>query len=68
MDGVSSTHAGEGEYIEGLGKPERDRPFGRIRRRWESSIKMDLRGIGWGCTNWIHMTQDRDKWRALRFP
>jgi hypothetical protein len=26
---------------------------------------MDLREIGWDGINWIHLTQDRDKWRAL---
>jgi hypothetical protein len=26
---------------------------------------MDLRGIGWGGTDWIDMAQDRDEWRAL---
>jgi hypothetical protein len=31
-----------------VGKPERKRPFGRPRRRWEDGIKMDLREIGWG--------------------
>jgi hypothetical protein len=29
-----------------VGKPEEKRPFGRPRRRWEDSIKMDLKGIG----------------------
>jgi hypothetical protein len=26
---------------------------------------MDLREIGWDDMDWIHMTQDRDHWRAL---
>jgi hypothetical protein len=29
---------------------------------------MDLREIGWGvcvCVKWIHLAQDRDRWRAL---
>ena len=26
-----------------VGKPDRKRPFGRPRRRWEDNIKMDLR-------------------------
>jgi hypothetical protein len=29
------------------------------------NIKMDLRDLGWGGMNWIHLTQDRDQWRAL---
>jgi hypothetical protein len=28
-------------------------------------ITMDLGEIGWGCVDWIGLTQDRDKWRAL---
>jgi hypothetical protein len=31
-----------------MGKPEVRKPFGRPRRRWEDSIRMDLRDIGWG--------------------
>jgi hypothetical protein len=31
-----------------VGKPERKRPVGRLRRRQEDSIRMDLREIGWG--------------------
>jgi hypothetical protein len=26
---------------------------------------MDLGEIGWGGVDWIGLTQDRDKWRAL---
>jgi hypothetical protein len=26
---------------------------------------MDVREIGWGGIQWIHMAQDRDQWRAL---
>jgi hypothetical protein len=36
-----------------LGKPERKRPLGRPRRRWEDNIKMDLQEGGGGCgTGW----------------
>jgi hypothetical protein len=32
-----------------VGKPERKRPIGRPRRRWEDYIKMDLQEVGvWG--------------------
>jgi hypothetical protein len=43
-----------------VGKPEVKRPFGRLRRRWEDNIKMDLREIGCSVTDWIHLAQDRD--------
>jgi hypothetical protein len=32
-----------------VGEPERKKPLGRPRRRWENEITMDLREIGWGC-------------------
>jgi hypothetical protein len=48
-----------------VGKPEGKRPLGRPRCRWVDNIKMDLLGIGWGGVDWIGVTQDRDKWRAL---
>jgi hypothetical protein len=28
-------------------------------------IRMDLREIGWGTVEWIHLAQDRDRWRAV---
>jgi hypothetical protein len=30
------------------GKPNRKRPLGRPRRRWEDGIRMDLGETGWG--------------------
>jgi hypothetical protein len=41
---------GEGRNVYRVlgGKPERKSPLGRLRRRWEDGIKMDLREIGWG--------------------
>jgi hypothetical protein len=29
-------------------KPERKMPLGRLRRRWEDGIRMDLGEIAWG--------------------
>jgi hypothetical protein len=48
-----------------VGKPEGKRPLGRPRRRWEDGIKMDLREIGLGGVKWIHLAQDRDRWRSV---
>jgi hypothetical protein len=48
-----------------VGKPERKRPAGRPRRRWEDNIRMDLREIGWVGMDWIDLAQDRNQWRAL---
>jgi hypothetical protein len=41
---------GEGKNVYRIlvGKPDRKRPLGRPRRRWEDGIKKDLREIGWG--------------------
>jgi len=48
-----------------LGKPEGKRPLGRPRLRWEDNIKMDLQQVACGGMDWIELTQDRDRWRAL---
>jgi hypothetical protein len=48
-----------------VGKPEGKRTLGRTRHRWVDNIKMDLVEIGWGGVDWIGLTQDSDKWRAL---
>ena len=42
-----------------VGRPERKRPFGRPRRRWEDNIKIDLEGVKWEM-NCIALAQDRD--------
>jgi hypothetical protein len=31
-----------------VGRPERRRPLGRPRLRWEDNIKIDLQDVGWG--------------------
>jgi len=31
-----------------VGKPEGKRPLGKLRRRWEDNIKLDLREVGCG--------------------
>jgi hypothetical protein len=38
-----------GAYRALVGKPEGRRPLGRLRRRWEDNIKMDLREVGMGA-------------------
>jgi hypothetical protein len=48
-----------------VGKPEEKRPLGRPRRRWEDGIRMDVREIGLGGIDWIRLSQDRDRWRAV---
>ena len=47
-----------------VGKPERQRPLGRPRRRWGDNIKMDLREVGCDPGEWMDLAEDRDRWRA----
>ena len=47
------------------GKPTGKRPLGRLRRRWEDKIRMDLEEMGINAANWVDSAQDRNYWRAL---
>ena len=47
-----------------MGKCEGKRLLGRPRHRWEVTIKLDLKEIGWEDMDWIHLAEDRDKWWA----
>ena len=62
------------------GKPTGNRPLGRLRRRWEDNIRMDVEEIEcrWednirmdveeiviNAGNWVDSAQDRNYWRAL---
>ena len=55
---------GRGVHRVLVGKPEGNRLLGRLRRRWEDNIKMDLQEVGAGG-DWMELAQDRDRWRAL---
>ena len=45
--------------------PGRKRPLVSPRRRWEDNIKINLQEVGCRGMDWIDLTQDRDRWRAL---
>jgi hypothetical protein len=63
---IYGTHGGGGGvYRVMVGRPEGKRPLGRPRRSWEGKIKMDLREIGIGGSNWIRLAQDRVQWWAF---
>ena len=44
-----------------VGKPEGKRTLGKPRRRWEETIKMDLREVGCDPGDWIVLAEDRDQ-------
>jgi hypothetical protein len=48
-----------------VGKPEEKRLLRRHGRRRKGNITMDLREIWLEGLYWIHLVQDRDKWRAV---
>jgi len=54
-----------GVYRVLVGKPEGKRPLGRPTHRWEDNIKMDIQEVGCGSVEWIELSQDRDRWRAV---
>jgi len=41
------------------------RPLGRPGRRWERTIKMDLKQTGYETVYWIHLVRDTVKLREL---
>jgi hypothetical protein len=38
---------------------------GRYRCRWEDTIKIDLKEMGWEGVDWTYLAQDRVQWLAL---
>jgi hypothetical protein len=58
---------GEGRVVYRVlvGRPEGKSLLGRLRRKWEDNIKLDLREIGLDGANWIRLAWDRVHWRAF---
>jgi hypothetical protein len=54
-----------GVYSVLVGKPERKRPLGIPRRRWEDNIKLNLQEVRCGSMGWIGLAQGSDRWRSL---
>jgi hypothetical protein len=54
-----------GAYRVLVGRPQGKRTFGRLRRRWENSIKVELQEVGWGGMDYTDLAQDRDSRGAL---
>jgi hypothetical protein len=65
VGGACATQVRGEKRVQGFGgKARGKKPLERPRRRWEDGIKMDLGEIGWGV-EWIHLAQDRDRWRPV---
>jgi hypothetical protein len=52
-------------FILQVPKPERKRNLGIQRSKWVDDINMDIVERGWGCVDWIGLSEDKEKWRAL---
>jgi hypothetical protein len=66
MDGACSAYGERrGVYRDLMGKPGGKIPLGRLTRRWEDDIKMDLQEVGCGLMDWIELAQDKNRWRAI---
>jgi hypothetical protein len=48
-----------------VGKPKGKRPLGRLKRRWEDNIRIDLQEVGCVSMDWIGLARDRDRWHAI---
>jgi hypothetical protein len=46
---------GRGVYSGLVGKPEKKRPMGRPRHRWEDNIKIDLQKVGGGVWTGLNL-------------
>ena len=54
------------EFFQNLtAKPTGKRRLGRLWRRWEDNIRMDLNYTGFKIRNCVDSAQERDYWRAL---
>jgi hypothetical protein len=61
MDGACGVYGEErGVNRMLVGKPEEKRPLGRLRRRWEDNVKMDLQEVGGGGEDRIESAHDRE--------
>ena len=47
------------------GTPAGKKSLGRLRRRWEVNIRINLKEIGISMRNWLDSAQDRDIGRPL---
>jgi hypothetical protein len=50
-----------GAYQILVGRPEGNKPLGKLRHKWKDNIRLDLQEVGWGGIDWIYLSQDRDR-------
>ena len=62
MGGASGTYVGEQKCFR---RSEGMIPLGRPRHRWENNIEMNLQEIFCDGVDWIDVTENRNKWRAI---
>ena len=62
---VTRVAESRGLYRVLVGNPEGKIPLGRIRRRWDDNIMMDLPEVACWRMDWIDLARDRDRWRAV---
>jgi hypothetical protein len=48
-----------------VGKPKGKIPLKKPSCRCEDNIMLDIREVGLENVDWIHLAQDRNRWRAL---
>jgi hypothetical protein len=59
---VACMGEGRGVYRVWVGRPKWKRPLGRLRRKLEHNIKMDLMETGIDGVNWSWLAQNRVWW------
>jgi hypothetical protein len=47
------------------GRPKANTLLGISRRKWEDTVKMDVKEMRWDTVHWIRLAKDRAKWRAF---
>jgi hypothetical protein len=55
----------ESEDMVVVRKVEGKRSLGRPRRRWTDNIKMDHGEVEWCGMDWIGLSKNKNRWRAL---
>jgi len=48
-----------------VGIPEQKKRQGIPRLRWEDDSEMDVKEVGWGCTDWIIMCVGKIQGRGI---